>query len=153
MLLAIEKSSSDDASLAWGLYKDFIIENIHKKHGIATPLSEWITNEESAFRTLWRGDECYTILVDSEPVGWLSTETAGDTVTIENVFIVEHWQNKGIGEKIIEQITPQLRSEGKAVEIPVLLGTNTAAGIERTLSGLGYRVDRDDGPHRIYSTN
>lgn len=151
MLLAVEKATPNDVDFAWGLYRDFIVTNIYEKHQIAKPLDKWIAEEEDSFKQQWEGNESYLISIDNESVGWLSSATAGEKVTIENVFIVEQWQNKGIGEKIIEQITPQLRSAGKVVEIPVLIGTKTSAGIERTLSGLGYSTNRHDGPHRIYS--
>lgn len=151
MLLAVEKAKADDLAFAWPMYRDFIVTNIHRRHNISTPIEEWVSTEEGAFQKLWSEGGVYVISVDGSRIGWLSAEESSAKVSINNVFIAADWQKKGVGEKIIEQITPKLRAEGKAVEIPVLTGAPIYPGIERSLTNLGFSAVGDDGPHRIFS--
>lgn len=150
MLLNVRPAIASEVSFAWPLFRDFIRENLFSGGpGKADP-SQWNEDrEQQAFSEYWNRDNRYIIEIDEKVVGWISTERNGNALTVENVFVTSEWQNKGVAERIFEEMIPTWKEEGVTVEVPVLAGTPLSGSVEAALQRLGFKFSTHDAISRI----
>ena len=153
MMLNVRPAKGDEHAFAWPMYQSYISDHIFPKHESAAPKRAWLSDEEAKFQKTWQQQESYIIEIDGTSVGWLSISKLNNRLTIQNIFIDEAWQAKGIGDRIIREMIPTWKTEKRVVEIPVHMGGPLAAEIKSTLRNLGFSPTGDDGLVRLMTAN
>ncbi|MDO9564924.1 MAG: GNAT family N-acetyltransferase, partial [Bradyrhizobium sp.] len=116
MMLNVRPAKSDEHAFAWPMYQAYISDHIFPKHQFAAPKGTWQSDEKNKFQKAWQKDEPYIIEIDGASIGWLSISKQNNKLTIQNIFIDEPWQDKGVGERIIREMIPTWKAEKRVVE-------------------------------------
>ena len=143
--------TSADADFAWPIYRDFIRENIFSSGNNAGNADKWNEAEEKGkFSDRWSAEDCYVIEVNGEVSGWITTDQEENVLTVENIFLVDKWQNKGIATRIVREMMPVWEKENILVNIPVLKNAPLTVEIENTLQSLGLTTRTEDEMTKVY---
>ncbi|MER9022064.1 GNAT family N-acetyltransferase [Mesorhizobium sp. M0815] len=153
MLLTVRPAKNQESAFAWPIYNRYIGENIFGLSGSKLDKSDWLLQEETKFKDYWSAADAYIIEVDGSPVGWISTSKANNTLTIQNVFVDDGWQDKGIGEKLFSEMIPTWKAERRVVEVPILITGTLSEEIQRGLERLGFEESGSDGLVRMMRVN
>jgi len=94
-------------------------------------------------------DDTYVIMLEDQPIGWLVDRRVPEGRSLEQLYLLPEFQNRGIGSGIIGRIIAEARSEA----IPVLLGVikcnHRAAGLYRRL---GFTIYGQTEQHWLMRT-
>jgi len=152
--IEVRSAVNDDLQAAWPLYRDFIVENIFSIGRMGASMSNWDEDQElSNFSARWTSENCYVIEVDGQTVGWLSTSLSDKKLIVENIFLEEKWQNKGISTRIVSEMLPSWRDKKLSVEFPVLRDAALSPQVELTLTKLGFSLASEDELTRNFLIN
>jgi ribosomal protein S18 acetylase RimI-like enzyme len=94
------------------------------------------------FRQRWKTTEVRIILLDNVDIGWLQTNSEGDTLFLAQLFVDAAFQRQGIGTEILKRLIGE--AAGRAITLGVVK-TNPAL---RLYKRLGFRITCDD--HRKF---
>jgi predicted GNAT family acetyltransferase len=153
MNLNVRPAVMTEAAYAWSMYKPYIEQNIFSRSGSNKSKDEWLGDEERNFHESWPKGEPYIIEVDGKSIGWLSIWKSNNRLTIQNIFIEDEWQNKGIANLLFREMIPQWKSEKRVVEVPILIDSRLSAQIQSDLVDLGFLPTMNDGLVRIMTAN
>ena len=153
MQLVLRVAASDEFDFAWPMYRDFIVDKIFPISGTSSSTDDWTKDEESKFAAQWSSGEKYIIEVDGEKVGWAAVRKSNNSLEVENVFIVEDWQEKGLAEKIFLELIPTWKAEGRVVRVPLLDQDSVSKGIEAALTREGFVPQENDGISQVMVAN
>jgi ribosomal protein S18 acetylase RimI-like enzyme len=113
---------------------------------------EWVIRElkldpagqVADFRQRWKATEVRIILLDNVNIGWLQTNSQGDTVFLAQLFVDAAFQRQGIGTEVLKRLIGQAASARRAITLGVVK-TNPAL---RLYKRFGFRITGDD--HRKF---
>jgi GNAT superfamily N-acetyltransferase len=111
----------------------------------------WDDNQKQAFikmqfvvreRSYARGDN-RIILLNGRPIGRLLVDRSEATILLRDIALLPEYRNAGIGSRLIQDLTNEARSAGKAIRLHVLALSPAVRLYER----LGFRRSGDDGAY------
>jgi hypothetical protein len=145
MILNVREARPDEVQFAWPLYSEFVRKNIFNDSPSRAARDRWNeANESNRFSEYWSKTGRYMIEIDDKVVGWMAAVETSGKITIENMFIVPEWQNKGIVERFMKEMTPVWRSKGLTIDVTLLKDGPTTAAISAMLKTLGYKTVRKE---------
>lgn len=145
MELKVRPAEDSEAAYAWPMYEQFIQQHIYPKFRSEKSLDIWLSDEKRKFSQVWGNGTPYIVEVDGQTIGWVSITKSNNRITVDNVFIEEAWQAKGVGEKIFEGMIPVWKAEKRVVQVPVLIGGPLSPQVEAKLTAMGFSFGDQDG--------
>jgi ribosomal protein S18 acetylase RimI-like enzyme len=103
-----------------------------------------LAGQVTDFRQRWKVTEVRIILLDSVDVGWLQTNSQGDTLFLAQLFVNAAFQRQGIGTEVLKRLIGEAASGRRPIALGVIK-TNPAL---RLYKRLGFRITGDD--HRKF---
>jgi GNAT superfamily N-acetyltransferase len=90
-------------------------------------------------------DQCRIVTLNSQNVGLLVISTEGNSLWINQIYILPIHQNRGYGTRIIQGVIGEADQVGKTVKLQVLKINPAKKLYER----LGFTVTGTNGPHHV----
>ena len=154
MDLQVRPSSEDHSSFAWSIYSSFVKDNLFSGVSGARAPDEWSEdNERHKFENYWRQSETAVISVDGELIGWMSVARNVSEIEIENLFIVNEWQNRGVSTAIFSDLIPKWMGEGLRVSARILQNATHTAQASKLAKAVGLLNVADENNSFVMQTS
>jgi ribosomal protein S18 acetylase RimI-like enzyme len=92
------------------------------------------------FKAGYKPEEVQVILSDAVDIGWIQASNSADELHLDQLHIINHFRNLGIGTGLIHDLQDRARRTGKTVGLNVIRG-NPAIVLYRRL---GFRIVGED---------
>lgn len=146
MELKAESATEDDIDFAWKLYSTFVKNNLFSE-------KEWLDQQEKKkFLNLWNESSCYRISVDGERIGFSTIKFSDKNVDVENVFLVEEWQNRKVTSHMFGSLVEEWRKKGMTINCQILDGAPNAEKARSVLKKVGLEAKQIHGNFELFSS-
>ncbi|KTC39215.1 MAG: GNAT family N-acetyltransferase [Pseudomonas sp.] len=77
------------------------------------------------FVASFAAERCYFILSDGQPAGFIQSESHGDHLRLQHLYVMPSFQGRGIGAKALEQLLERSANEQLPIHLDALRGSDS----------------------------
>lgn len=132
MLTVVSRSNvkEGDRDFAWQLYSEEVAPFVSK-------FVTWIDSEErKKFNDSWPSWQNNILVLGDQPIGWFALIEDEKRVSIEQLFVIRKYQNKGLGGAVLDYLLEKHTSQRKEIQISVLKDSPS----RHWISGRGFSM-------------
>ena len=116
----------------------FALRNMSYRDVVVRQFGEWDeTDQRQIYLDNWAPQFIKIVMVDTQPIGMVSTETMDECIFLNEIQILPSWQSQGVGTSFIQQLQNMAKADGRYVKLQVLFENSRA---KQLYERLGFAV-------------
>ncbi|WP_210712408.1 GNAT family N-acetyltransferase [Pseudomonas sp. MWU349] len=77
------------------------------------------------FAASFAAERCHFILSDGQPVGFIQSQSHGDHLRLQHLYVLPQFQGRGLGAKALEQLLERSANEQLPIHLDALRGSDS----------------------------
>ncbi|MGE8313262.1 MAG: GNAT family N-acetyltransferase, partial [Pseudomonas protegens] len=77
------------------------------------------------FAASFAAERCHFILSDGQPAGFIQSQSHGDHLRLQHLYVLPQFQGRGLGAKALEQLLERSANEQLPIHLDALRGSDS----------------------------
>jgi len=77
------------------------------------------------FAASFAAERCHFILSDEQPAGFIQSQSHGDHLSLQHLYVLPQFQGRGLGAKALEQLLERSANEQLPIHLDALRGSDS----------------------------